>query len=384
MLVANKQLSPAGLAWLTAAIDPWHDTIINGVEGMPDQTTGKSVVFQVVQEYEINKNTSPVPLPPGNWSCRVANNPILVTEPVRGGQYYGDIMSLEGGLSLVVPVQVNYTSAGGDFGSVAVGGTANAQGCSMPTNFTKGVIKVCGMGIEVINTTSVLHKQGLMTCARMSQPDADQVAVTYVAPIVDINAVGGKTYNLFRAAPKNLAEMALYPSFMQMEAKDGYYAPVVLKTGRWAHYPTSNGVILLEDDPTGGDVVAPIACFSSSVTPFAITTVPPTAVTGLLSARKNPIFNATDTNVVMFTGLSDETTLNLRVRWICERFPSDAESEMLVIATPSAPFDPMAIEIYTRLVGMLPAGVPFTENPVVSGGLNHSVRWLKSLDLWLP
>jgi len=91
--LASKTISPAGLAWLTLAVDPWHDTAVTGLEGMPDQGIGKSVSFQVVQEVSISKGSSPTTLPAGNWSCRIGTLPILTYLNVSPGQFYGAAVS---------------------------------------------------------------------------------------------------------------------------------------------------------------------------------------------------------------------------------------------------------------------------------------------------
>lgn len=364
-LVSSRTLTPAGLAWLTLAVDPWHDTAVTGLEGLPDQGIGKSVSFQVVQEYSISKNNSPIALPAGNWSVRIGNFPTLTPQLVAPGFSYGDIVSQDnvvGQRRLMQSVQVNYAQDGADFDDVAYSGVfpANAQGCSLPTEYTQGVIKVLGVGIEVINTTSALYKQGLVSYCRMTQPDTEPYTC-YVALSNPANTWATKNVTPIRTLPKNLQEMALYPGFAQTEAAEGYYAPVLLKFGRQRHYPIPNTTILMDDDPTAGpqNIATPIRIFSS----FQDSVVIPGNTTNFYTSNQLPLYYDCDSNTIVFSGLSDQTTLTLRVRFICERFPSDAEKQMLVIATPSAVYDPVALEIYSRAVQALPAGVPFSENP---------------------
>lgn len=358
-LVEQKVISQPGLSWLTLAVDPWHDNSVTGFEGLPDQGIGKSVTFQVVQEYSISKANSPIVLPSGNWSCRIGNFPILQPMVVSPGSYYGDVISQDETIkNLMIPVQVNYAPDGTDFADVAVDGLANSQGCSLPVEYSKGIVKVCGVGIEVINTTSELYKQGLMSCCRMVQPEVEPY-MAYIA--MTGNVWSTKTMTPMRTLPKNLKEMALYPGFAQDEAKNGYYAPVLLKFGKERHFPVPTSVCLMDDDPSAGpvDTVTPIACYTSTNTLFNV----PGNTTNFYTNRSQPLYYGCDSNTIMFTGLSEQTTLTLRVRWIMERFPSDAEGQILVIATPSATYDPAVLEIYSKAVQMLPAGVPFTENP---------------------
>lgn len=359
-LVIEKTLTPAGLAWLKLACDPWHDTAVNGFTGMPDQGIGKSVTFQVVREYQISKVNSPTPLPPGNWSCRIGNFPICEATQMSPGLYYGDLISQTNTDSqALVPVQVNYAAEGVDFADLTTGGIA-LQGCSLPTEFTKGVAKVCGVGIEVINTTAVLNKQGLMSCCRMVQPE-NEPFTAYISISSPPNAWSLKSMTPMRTLPKNLTEMALYPGYAQEEAKDGYYAPVAMKFGKNRHYPVPTCPLVLDDDPSAGEnsILSPITCYSGQLSGVVI----PGNTGTFYTHRQAPLYYGCDSNVVMFTGLSDQTTLTLRVRFIMERFPSDAEGQILVIANDSAVYDPCALEIYSRVVQALPAGTPFTDNP---------------------
>jgi hypothetical protein len=312
----------------------------------------------VTQEYSISKNNSPVALPAGNWSVRIANFPLLTSNSVRKGNYFGDIVSQLGDVSEIVPVQVNYAADGVDFADTAVPGLGNPQGCSLPVAHTKGIVKVCGLGIEIVNTTASLNLQGLVSMCRMVQPDVETFT-SYVA--LPLNAWGTKSLNPMRTAPKNLSEMALYPGFAQDLAASGYYGPALLKFNRDLHFPISVGALLLDDDPNGGPVntTTPIECYSSTLGSFAV----PGNTTAFSTTRENPLYVPCDTNCIIFSGLSDETTLTLRVRWILERFPNDSEAQLVPISTPTAPFDPVALEIYSRVVRQLPAGVPFGENP---------------------
>jgi hypothetical protein len=207
------------MSWLTLAVDPWHDTPVTGLEGLPDQGIGKSVSFQVVQEVSISKNTAPVTLPAGNWKVRIGTYPKLTQEYMSTGIFRGDVISTDNTTSGILnSVQISYAPDGTDFSDLGVGGLPGAvQGMNLPLDYTKGVVKVLGIGIEVINTTAPLHKQGLMSCCRMVQPDSEPF-VNYLALASPANAWCTKTITPIRTLPKNLSEMALYPGFAQEEA----------------------------------------------------------------------------------------------------------------------------------------------------------------------
>jgi len=65
-----------------------------------------------------------------------------------------------------------------------------------------------------------------------------------------------------------------------------------------------------------------------------------------------------------FTGLSPQTTLQITVKYYVERFPTPFENDLIVLAKPSSPFDPRALEIYGLAMNELPIAVPVGENPL--------------------
>ncbi len=103
-----------------------------------------------------------------------------------------------------------------------------------------------------------------------------------------------------------------------------------------------------------------LTCASPIVT---TTPIPGFPFTGNLSHFSAPVGeNPSDSVVWFYTGLSEQTTLTIRARWMIERFPNDQEPEIIVLATPSPPLDPIALEIYSRISQMMPAAVMFKEN----------------------
>jgi len=64
-----------------------------------------------------------------------------------------------------------------------------------------------------------------------------------------------------------------------------------------------------------------------------------------------------------FTGLSEQTTLNINVCWYVERFPDPQEKDLVVLASPSPGHDALAMDIYAKAMRMLPVGVQQNENP---------------------
>jgi hypothetical protein len=65
---------------------------------------------------------------------------------------------------------------------------------------------------------------------------------------------------------------------------------------------------------------------------------------------------------VFFTGLSNSTTLRLKMKVYVESAPGFLDTSLSVLATPSAPYDAKALELYSWALGVLPAAVHVSEN----------------------
>jgi hypothetical protein len=63
-----------------------------------------------------------------------------------------------------------------------------------------------------------------------------------------------------------------------------------------------------------------------------------------------------------YTGLSLQTTLTLTVHFYVERFPQIDQADLVVLAAPSPKYDPLALELYSRMLGEMPPGVMVKEN----------------------
>jgi len=70
-----------------------------------------------------------------------------------------------------------------------------------------------------------------------------------------------------------------------------------------------------------------------------------------------------DISGAVFSGLNPNSTLQVTVKYVIERIPSTVEPTLLVLTRQPCPYDPMAIELYTRVMAMIPVGVKVSENP---------------------
>jgi hypothetical protein len=361
-LIGKGGISPQGMKFIELATDPFHDNPVQGYEGIPDYETGKSVISSVVQETEIAK---PSTLGPGLWKCRITTYPITGSLGTHNAKCVQNVAyDTQGAFPLVdagrmQAISIDYAQDGDDFPAFPTQAGTSPSGISIPAPLTEGPFKVSGLGVEIVNTTAELTKQGLCTCARMSQP-ASQPSTYQVSVTTNSSAFSFASLLPILAPPKNLSEMMLLPETTQWHAKEGAYAVVNLKgigTRASACQPTYP--ILYREtlktgvDLTQRDVRIPIP---------SLVTVGTMAVQAVIF-ENNPGISPADASVIMFTGLSDTTTLTVRGRWIIERFPTQYQDQIIYNATPTASFDPLALEVYSRVMNQLPPGVMFKENP---------------------
>ena len=355
-LVTEKQMSQEGKQWLTFALDPFHDKEIKGIDGIPDGNTGKSVVCSLVQELQIKK---PGTMAAGNWACRIATYPVATHLNLSNAKVMNNLINnTDNGPNIIAPVVVDYALDGLDFHEFNFG----ANYLAIPSQYTKGPYKVGAMGVEVVNTTSDLYKQGLVTCARMNQTSCTPATFQLFG-----NSVGVNTYLdcvPIRTAPVNLSQMTLLTGNTAWKAAEGAYSVVSLKSINDAN-ATSKPVypLLLSSDFQSDDIATVINGAAPIINASA---VPGLAIPG------NPAITHTtgfpgqvpmDTTVIMFTGLSEQTTLTVRARWMLERFPNDVESDIVVLAKETAAYDPIALSVYSQVMQTVPAAVMFRENP---------------------
>jgi len=69
-----------------------------------------------------------------------------------------------------------------------------------------------------------------------------------------------------------------------------------------------------------------------------------------------------DTSGMYLTGLAEQSTIEFTFRIFIEVFPNTSNEALLVLATDSPPFDPLALEIYSRVITELPPCVPVYMN----------------------
>lgn len=363
--MTKSGVTKEGTAFLTAALDPMHDGSIEHLCGWPDQESGPSVVRCIKQSLEIR---TPYAAGSGNWSCAIIMWPWI--SHIAGARY-----SREGTNMLMQPDYLTVPGYGGltvqaskssNFNfipnSAITSGVLTPIGfLSVPQTYLNGSGRVIAMGFEVIDTTAELYKQGMATSFRVTE-QVRQKYNTRVANTGTSNTASGFTdMYVVRPPPDTLAQAMLLPGTTQWEAREGVYSVATFQgSENPAEHPMYTSIVMSNKDLTAG--IQPVA-----VEPNVWGTyIDSTSVT--FSMQRNAIkIENVNLSGAFFTGLNENSTLTVRWHVYYESFPSPSEPDILVLARPPAPYDPIALEYLKR--------VSITRPVACQSGMNPNGEW---------
>lgn len=358
-MVRRGTLSEAGKDWLIACVDPMHDNPLKNLSGWPDPESTSSVVRCIKKSVALSKPTGIVG--PG-YDMHVVAWPFLNSQEVqhtitRTNNQITDTASAAipcGGIRFYFsPV-----NSGLDISTQA----ADSKVISLDADFSSGASRLIGMGLEIHDTTAPLNKQGTCTVYRQPESSLLQTELWGLKDVFDgvipptQHAFTNFTAHKVRHPPVSLEEALLLPGSRQWKSEDGCYlvAPFV---------GIDNPVQLV-------NYVQPV--IEGSAQDESITS--PNTEDVFIPEFVNPVVG-TDPFIcspqkvypihqigAKFTELNDLSTFNATAHFYIETFPTADETAIVVLATPSAPFDPVALEIMSRVLGDLPVGVPANWN----------------------
>jgi len=336
--------SKQGQYWLECCLDPFKD-MPESPQGFPDLINSPSVV-QVVKQ-SVNVAVPPV-AGAGTWDCNIVMNPNVSTCPstsylnVAGNVYQQNA----GPAEIFGGVEIFSGIAGAPLPNSNLSATL-----PLPTGYT-GNARVLGMAFEVHNTTSDLNRQGSVVVYR--QPGAAITSLTssalFIDPLIQ-GKVGALDVAVMPTPPNTVANALILPNSRQWKAADGCYCVSTM----------SDQV----NNPTGQNGALPARLNSATAPP---TFFLPTILSGTSGTTQfwypssSQMLTPFNLSGAYFSGLSNSTTLTVNATWIVERFPDYTMADLIVLATPSPAFDPIAQELYSRGAFHLPAGVKVKEN----------------------
>ncbi len=353
-LERSGQLSREGRNWLISAVDPFHDTLVKP-EGYPDLVTGASVVQMVKQQIQIS---CPASITSGTWDCQIFNLPWLDDNAAVKGTFTNtaDTTLYNGNATQFAnPLGGLVCAVAPTTGTLDFTNATALSAISVPESYWVGPSRVISMGFEVTNTTSELYQQGSVTVFRIPQPSRG----TRHSHIVMSGTQGtpgtltGSIAAEWRVKPPgSLADAQLLPGSRVWHAKEGAYV-VCTQSGEGLRDPIAEPILPIMINPAdlGPGVVAP---------PYATVG----SWLGTTAPCKPALVAIHDYNLsgAWFSGLSLQTTLTVAFNVLIERFPSQGQRDLVTLATPSPSYDPLALELYSRMIDRMPVGVMVQEN----------------------
>lgn len=369
-MVQNKQISPEGAAWFKAATNPFPDNPIEDLRGTPDYCVEPSVIRKVKQSLSI---TAPAGLAPGaEWSFQVVVWPWLnkISMSPTSSRYnniaipHSAIDVDRGGIE-VFTLPTGSPSRTGTYFDV---NEAAAYRIELDTDYTKGLSRLIGLGYEIVDDTADIYKQGHSYHYRQSN-ELDKGSNWVVCPVGV--APTNMTLVPMRPIMGTPEDAMLLPDTEEWAAEEGVYSVVSFNSINPPHYVDYTLPVIRRnyDVTKTDDIETYISASGVSNTANEEQVVVPysrginnggTLTPGGVPAIKLESINQ---SCSMFTGLNQVAAYTLTVHYYYESFPSIAEKGILCLAQASAPYDALALEMYSHCMPRLPVAVPVGLNP---------------------
>lgn len=399
-LLDQRLITPEGLNWLTCATDPFHDTEVR-CTGYPDVTTAKSICQVVTKTMSVKRpagiadtdswglQTFFVPLtpcfsqaplakgknvtrqnsksdvkevkttdkPPGphmSFAKKAKREHETLLNSVANTGYVRTTVEPDGTLSqapsldLYAGWNVINLPDNDDWQSATLG--TSFDDLSLPPEYCTGAWRLVATGLEVTNTTAQLYKGGSVTVYR--SPSAQTHTMT--------GAVAGNGYAIRSVGllpPSNMADASLYPNSKTWGAEDGCYLIGTINDPDNPYFTPVPGVAGVMTPTNFTD----LSIGSGWLGYFPDAGDPPGTIEWS-TACAGPL--PYDTTGAVLNGLNNQSTIQVTARYFIERHPTVADPNLLVLAQTPAPYDPVALEIYSRAMNELPVGCKVGDNPM--------------------
>jgi len=343
-------VTPEGWDWVVQAIDPFHD-FKREIRGYPDMDNSNTVVRSLQGTLQIAAPGG------GNWDCHIFTMPVARALRMYSAAGDSGILTIASDLNVLMGL-VNVAVGSSPLGVPDI--AYNWPDAALGEDLRYKQSRLIAMGLEVVNTTAELYKQGTVTCyrspARAEAGDGYYDDEKKVDPVLEQRA---KMQCIYVGEPPVDPEHAmLYPDSLQWEAKHGVYMPVTL-----------NGVENPIRHPVPLETVVTPTPLGVDATTYVCQPLVDN-VHGNAIPQVQKVFPI-NTAGIFFTGLSEQTTLTLRIKAYFEIAPTSSSGEVLQCATPSAGYDAKALQLYSLLSQKMPIAT-WSEN-------NANGDWFKSV-----
>jgi hypothetical protein len=334
------------------------------VKGFPDGAMGASITQVVKQQMEISRPTT-VPLG-SNWDAHIYFTPLSFSRDMKGCQHYGnsfqqtpDITSMNVGGVIAVGANV-----GGDLTvcSTSPTGTRLLGSLPVPPTYQKHRWRLIAVGIEVHDTTAELSKQGALTVYQLPQSRETftglltSIASSSKKKEAVLAFQGNVEVFALNDLPHTKAQALLLDGSCTWEAKRGAY--VVCTMSENENPPEMNKNLVTFTSPSWDSALPNNGAEAGYMTvPDTIEIDGNNFYTGQMDHLVP--FN---TKGIVLSGVNSSSTFTINVNYWIERFPSHNDADLVVLARPTSEHDPVALEMYSRIMSKMPVGVTVNEN----------------------
>lgn len=244
----------------------------------------------------------------------------------------------------------------------------------LPSVYTQGASRIVGIGFEVVNTTAVIARQGTLTAYRLPGSHTQTSHYWQKGEVANPLAQWSFSGQFIRRPPNDIAEAMLIAGTRQWAAEEGCYSvgsfvgqdnpPILVNHVQplIVLNPNQQEEQVQHTTPgTAGLPVLPIPTVNQTSL-----WIPSSCNHGQTQSNDRGSFGfkiyPINGSGAILTGLSDTTTLTLSMNVYIESFPSVEEKDILVLATPSAEYDPIALELFSHALSKAPVSVFVSEN----------------------
>lgn len=333
-------MTPAGKAWLSWALDPFHDDVATSIEGMPDQS-GHATIIRTFNKYlNISSNSEE------KWDCWIFSLPVQDAGRARPAtrNIFGQIIHQDQSVQVSTFNIWRWPSSKTPFAAIQDGDleydiiTGDDNNAADDVSLTR----IIAGGFEVCNDTAELYKDGHVICYSTPSNRSRDYA-NYEEQGVD-----GPCF-VSRGHPLTETEARAIKNCVSWKASEGVYVPLRMSTAD-NHFEQPSFIPYY---------------FESS---RDATTYYKNLLIDLTSEGGSGLYNAQPTKYAAmdnvgawFSGLNPETVLTANFRIITETAPIN-NIGLLSYNPTYTPADPLALNMYREALKHLPPGVTYDEN----------------------
>lgn len=398
----NCELTKEGANFVKQRFDPYHDLPMKPA-GYPDSYNGSTVSRCVKKTITIGAQSAEGPVPTSTWNCHIFSTPILdpaIFTPITGGN--GNVIGygkdLNNSRSYGGIMMQRSDSDGPSWSYPQAETSTNVLGqLSLSRNDLKNVMRVTSIGFEVIDETAELYKQGTLTAYRQNQQQKDPFFCKMIATSGGITTadhyVTDATAMLIKKPPVTTAAAMMIPNTKQWLVKEGAYCVIDFHDNDIPMTEPEYILPILIDDAT--EYVLPLnnapthvarpASYATGLG-IGITTNTPT-ILHYTSPTLNRIYPINTTGVFL-TGLNPQASITVNAIFYVECAPTGEDEELLSLCSQSPAYDPLAMELISKLRRDCPIAVKLRENYMgewffngIKNVINTALPWLSNAQI---